>query len=164
MLRMLKGTINSIIPSLTKLFNLLIETSSIPELWKYARIVPTPKKAMCHHQEILLSSSNFYSLTASGKAHLHIVSNHIYVHYPISDRQWGFSGGKSTSAAYCPSPTTVYNPLIIKLRYTQSFLISARLLFWSYMLITLKIIHDQSLPSHYKMHMDPVPYLAENNM
>ena len=50
-----------------------------------------PNKEMCHHQEILLSSSNFYSLTASGKAHLHIVSNHMYVHYQIS--------GKSTSAA-----------------------------------------------------------------
>jgi len=29
----------------------------------------------------------------------HNLSNHLYVHYPISDRQWGFSHGKSTTAA-----------------------------------------------------------------
>jgi len=37
--RILKGTINSIVPTLTKLFNLLSKTNSFPELWKCARIV-----------------------------------------------------------------------------------------------------------------------------
>ena len=38
---------------------------------------------------------------------------------------------------YCPSPMTVYNPSIIKMRYAQSSSISARLLIWSHMLILL---------------------------
>ena len=42
--KMLKGTIFSIVPSLTKLFNLSIQNCIFPEIWKYARIVPIPKK------------------------------------------------------------------------------------------------------------------------
>ena len=42
--KMLKGTIFSIVPSLTKLFNFSIQNCTFPELWKHARIVPIPKK------------------------------------------------------------------------------------------------------------------------
>ena len=76
------------------------------------------------------------------------------MHYPISDRQRGFSHCKSTTAAllpYCPSPMTVYNPSIIKLRYAQSSSISARLSILSNMLFYSKIIRDQSQSSHHKM-------------
>jgi len=51
---------------------------------------------------------------------------------------------------YCPSPMTVYNPSIIKMRYAQSSSISARLLIRSHMLFYSK---NQSQPSHYKMDL-----------
>ena len=41
--RMLKGTVSSITPSLTKMFNLSIKTGSFPQSWKCARVVPIPK-------------------------------------------------------------------------------------------------------------------------
>ena len=40
---MLKDTVSSITPSLTKIFNLSIKTGSFPQSWKCARVVPIPK-------------------------------------------------------------------------------------------------------------------------
>jgi len=42
--RMLKGTLSSVLPSLTNLFNLSIRTGMFPQSWKCARVVPIPKK------------------------------------------------------------------------------------------------------------------------
>ena len=41
--RMLKGTVDSIVPSLTKLFNISIKAGQFPECWKESSIVPIPK-------------------------------------------------------------------------------------------------------------------------
>ena len=41
--RMLKATANSIAPSLTRLFNRSLLTGVMPDEWKLARVVPTPK-------------------------------------------------------------------------------------------------------------------------
>jgi len=41
--RMLKGTLNSIVPSLTKLFNISITTGQSPQCWKESVVVPIPK-------------------------------------------------------------------------------------------------------------------------
>ena len=41
--RMLKVTVDSIVPSLTALFNLSIRTGVFPHSWKCARVVPIPK-------------------------------------------------------------------------------------------------------------------------
>jgi len=99
-------------------------------------------------------TSDFYSLTPNYKLERHIyriVSNHLYVHYPISDRASPIVAKSTTAASlpYCPSPMTVYNPSIIKLRYAQSSSISARLSIRSHMLFYSK---NQSQPSHYKMN------------
>ena len=48
--KILKGTIFSSVPSLTKLFNLSIQTCSFPELCKYARIVLIPKNLLCKNK------------------------------------------------------------------------------------------------------------------
>jgi len=40
---MLKGTVDSIVPSLTKLFNISIKTGQFPQCWKESSIVPIPK-------------------------------------------------------------------------------------------------------------------------
>ena len=42
--RMLKGTLSSILPSLTNLFNLSVRTGTFPQSWKCARVVRIPKK------------------------------------------------------------------------------------------------------------------------
>ena len=41
--KILKGTIDAIVPGLTRLFNLSLSTGTFPNLWKLARIVPVPK-------------------------------------------------------------------------------------------------------------------------
>ena len=46
--RMLKGTCESIAPSLTNLFNLSIAKGHFPKLWKEARVVPIPKSTTKH--------------------------------------------------------------------------------------------------------------------
>ena len=42
-IKMLKGTIDAIVPSLTRLFNLSLSTGTFPNSWKLAHIVPVPK-------------------------------------------------------------------------------------------------------------------------
>ena len=51
--KMLKGTVDAIVPSLTTLFNLSLTTGSFPELWKLARIVPVSKS------DVLTAPSNY---------------------------------------------------------------------------------------------------------
>ena len=98
--KMLKGTIFSIVPSLTKLFNLSIQTCSFPNLWKYARIVPIPKKGDLSLPENYRPISILSLLSKLLERHVYqTISNHLLIHYPISDRQWGFSHGKSTTTA-----------------------------------------------------------------
>ena len=41
--RMLKVTAPSVVPSVTKIFNLSLTTGRFPVAWKFARIVPIPK-------------------------------------------------------------------------------------------------------------------------
>ena len=43
--RMLKATACSIAPSLTKLFNLSLQSSTIPSVWKKSLVVPIPKNS-----------------------------------------------------------------------------------------------------------------------
>ena len=97
---MLKGTIFSIVPSLTKLFNLSIQNCTFPELWKHARIVSIPKKGDLSLPENYRPISILSLLSKLLERHIHqIISNHLLIHYPISDKQWGFSRGKSTTTA-----------------------------------------------------------------
>jgi hypothetical protein len=44
--KMLRGAVDAVVPSLTRLFNLSITTGSFPELWKFSRIVPVPKSVV----------------------------------------------------------------------------------------------------------------------
>ena len=98
--KMLKGTIFSIVPSLTKLFNLSIQNCTFPELWKHARIVPIPKKGDLSLPVNYRPISILSLLSKLLERHIHqIISNHLLIHYPISDKQWGFSRAKSTTTA-----------------------------------------------------------------
>ena len=93
---MLKGTVSSITPSLTKMFNLSIKTGSFPQSWKCARVVPIPKPFQPNYRPI----SILPILSKVLEKHVHgIISDHLLLHSPISDQQWGFTTRKSTTSA-----------------------------------------------------------------
>ena len=98
--RMLKGTLSSILPSLTNLFNLSIRTGTFPQSWKCARVVPIPKKGDLSNPANYRPISILPILSKILERHIHgIISDHLKVNAPISDQQWGFSPGKSTTSA-----------------------------------------------------------------
>ena len=41
--KMLKGSVDAIMPNLTRLFNLSLTTGTVPDSWKFAHILPVPK-------------------------------------------------------------------------------------------------------------------------
>ena len=98
--RMLKGTVSSITLSLTKMFNLSIKTGSFPQSWKCARVVPIPKGGDLSNPTNYRPISILPILSKVLEKHVHgIISDHLLLHSPISDQQWGFTTRKSTTAA-----------------------------------------------------------------
>ena len=98
--RMLRGTVDAVVPSLTRLFNLSITTGSFPESWKLARIVPVPKSV------VMSAPSNYRPISILSvvskvlERHVHqFLSDFLSVNYPLSVRQWGFLPGRSTVSA-----------------------------------------------------------------
>ena len=99
--RMLRETALSITQPLTSLFNMLIQRLSFPSLWKFANVVPIPKNSTCKS-----SPSNYRPISLlpviSKLFEKHIYSvllDHFQHHCPISQHQWGFQAGKSTTTA-----------------------------------------------------------------
>ena len=99
--RMLRETALSITQPLTSLFNMLIQWCSFPSLWKVANVVPIPKNSTCKS-----SPSNYRPISLlpviSKLFEKHIYSvllDHFQHHCPISQHQWGFQAGKSTTTA-----------------------------------------------------------------
>ena len=98
--RMLRGTADAIVPSLTRLFNLSLTSGTFPESWKLARIVPVPKATD------MTSPSNYRPISILSivskllERHVHqLLFQHLCNYSPISHRQWGFLPGRSTSSA-----------------------------------------------------------------
>ena len=92
--QMLKGTAHSIALSLTKLFNIPICQGHFPECWKTSSVVSIPKSAC------ISKATNYRPISL-----LSIVSKmlerhfHQYEYHPLSNKQWGFRSGKSTTTA-----------------------------------------------------------------
>ena len=95
---MLKTTAKSIAPPLAQLFNLSFPTGKFPEIWKIASIVPIPKAGdksdPSNYRPISLLSIVSKLLEKIVYA---ILWDHLLEHAPISDRQWGFRRGESTT-------------------------------------------------------------------
>ena len=98
---MLKGTAEAITTTLTHLFNLSLRNCKIPEKWKTSCVVPIPKA-----QRYTENPNNYRPISL-----LSIVSKLLEKHVYklvwqyledkklISDNQWGFCPGKSTTTA-----------------------------------------------------------------
>ena len=98
--RMLKSTASSITLSITKLFILSIKLGKLPAEWKMARVNPTLK----HGSKS--DPSNYHPISllpvVSKLLEKHVqkyLLKHLQEYSPVSDNQWGFSKGKSTTGA-----------------------------------------------------------------
>ena len=97
---MLKETAYSITPMITAIFNTSLSTGVFPDSWKSLLFVPVPKSGDPSNP------SNYRPVT-----HLPIVSKllgkHVgdllYDHFNVSEQQWGFQVGKSTTNAILSS-------------------------------------------------------------
>jgi len=95
--KMLKGTSCSIASSLTKLFNISIQSGSVPYGWKSSMIVPIPKDG---EKPVPTNYRPISLLPTVSKILEHHIHSKIMLHpqasYPISDKQWGFCAKIST--------------------------------------------------------------------
>ena len=98
--RMLKSTAYSIVPSLTKLFNLLLRSNTIPSAWKKALIVPVPKNTGLTDPANYRPISLLPIVSKLLERHVYgIIMDHIHLHNPLAITQWGFLDGCSTVTA-----------------------------------------------------------------
>ena len=97
---MLKSTATSITPSLTKLFNLSIKLGKLPAEWKLARVNPIPKHGKKSDPSNYRPISLLPVVSKLLEKHMQkCLLKHLQEHSPISNNQWGFSKGKSTTGA-----------------------------------------------------------------
>ena len=97
---MLKATAHSITPGITQLFNISIKLGRIPDLWKDARVTPIPKGGdptdLKNYRPISLLSI----LSKLLERHMYaVITSHLNSSCPLSDCQWGFTPGRSTTGA-----------------------------------------------------------------
>ena len=98
--KMLRGTVDAVVPSLTRLFNLSLTTGSFPEAWKLARIVPVPKSVAMTVPSNYRPISILSVVSKLLERHVHqILFTFLSVNYPLSTRQWGFLPGRCTASA-----------------------------------------------------------------
>ncbi len=97
---MLKCTAGAIAPSVTKLFNLSIQSGQPPTAWKCSNVVPIPKKQGPMRPNDFRPISLLPILSKVLERHFHcLISDHLSEHSPLSDCQSGLQPGKSTVSA-----------------------------------------------------------------
>ena len=98
--RMLKQTTHSITPSVTKLFNLFLQSGIFPDDWKFARIVPIPKSGYPTNPSNYRPISILPLLSKLLERHVYnLLSAHFLENFPLSPCQCGFTLKKSTISA-----------------------------------------------------------------
>ena len=101
--KMLKGTVDAIVPSLTRLFNLFLTTGTFPKAWKLARIVPVPKSVNMSAPSNYRPISILSVVSKLLERHVHhILFEFLSTNYHLSMRQWGFLRGWSSRVASHP--------------------------------------------------------------
>ena len=108
--RMLKATALSISKSLSVLFNKSITTGKFPTHWKFARVVPIPKRGCSTNPANYRPISILPVLSKLLEKHIYnLLRIHLNTTSPLSQHQWGFTSGRSTTTAllsfthYCQS-------------------------------------------------------------
>ena len=98
--RMLKATATSIASSLCRLFNLSVTTGHFPAAWKISNVVPIPKDGDKSAPNNYRPISLLPIVSKLLERHVHgRVMKHLNESHPLSDHQWGFRPGKSTTHA-----------------------------------------------------------------
>ena len=126
--QMLKATAYSIVPSLTKLFNIFISQGCCLDCWKTSTVVPIPKNA--NHKQV----SNYRPISLLSivskmleRQHLYI-TNHLNEHHPLSNKQWGSSLASPQLQLSSPSPMTGSKHSNLDKKCVPSFLITKKYL------------------------------------
>ena len=102
---MLKGTAFNIAPSLTKLFNISIRQGHFPECWKTSSVVLVPKCTGLSNVTNCRPISLLSIVNKILECHFHqYITNHLNEYHPLSNKQWGFQSGKSTTTALLSVP------------------------------------------------------------
>ena len=98
---MLKATAESIAEPLARLFTLSLSKGKFPKPWKTAGIVPIPKSTSKSKSDPTeyrpMSLLSIVSKLLERIVHS-ILLEHLVEYAPISDKQWGFQQGKSTTS------------------------------------------------------------------
>ena len=102
--KMLKST-SCIVKSVTNLFNKSLKSGEFPFDWKAARIVTIPKGGDPENPGNYRPISILPVLSKLLEKHVYnLLSHYLCLHSPLSQHQWGFTSGKSTTSA-CTSFT-----------------------------------------------------------
>ena len=95
--KMLKYTATSIIPMVTKLFNLSLSSGKLPSQWKHGRIIPVPKNSDATSPTCYRPISLIPIISKVLERHVcNLIMDHLQQNNFISDHQWGFLEGRST--------------------------------------------------------------------
>ena len=98
--RMLRSTASSIAPAITKLFNLSLILGKLPKEWKVTQVTPIPKSSLTTDPANYRPVSLLSILSKLLEKHIQsVMLEHLEVHSPISEHQWGFVKGRSTTGA-----------------------------------------------------------------
>ena len=97
---MLKSVVHSIAPSVTRLLNQSIQSGCFPVLWKVSNIVPIPKTGDKSNPSNYRPISLLSILSKILEKHVaRLLTSQIKDKSLISDSQWGFLSGRSTTSA-----------------------------------------------------------------
>ena len=99
--QMLKATAHAIAPILTRLFNQSVKSGMLPTKWKLSSVVQIPKKADSSSEPNDYRPISLLPVVSKLlERHIHsLVTEHLQTNGLLSDAQWGFTPGKSTTIA-----------------------------------------------------------------
>ena len=108
--RMLKETACSIVPSLTKLFNIVLRNRCFPECWKCANVIPIPKNTSQKSDPAGYRPISLLPVVSKVlEKHIYsVISDHLSEHHPIGDNKWGFQSGRSCATALLATTNAWY--------------------------------------------------------
>ena len=97
---MLKSTALSIAPAVTMFFNLSLKVGRVPNCWKRSCVVPIPKTQPAKFPDNYRPISLLSILSKVVERHVfQLITKEMDEICPLSDAQWGFMAGRSTTSA-----------------------------------------------------------------